>query len=186
MQPAHASLDPFDRTEGNGSNGRADDFLDGDSIFDNEWGSTAATTFKPSDCDDPARRRKLERLYKLQNGKFEDTRIQTIRASNVENDAQTFMSVLELAEPQRDRIMEVLDDLDISSNNFGGRRYEKIILAICSLIADESLSNQPDPSLDDRLFLSDEFQNLMDVCNMTNSEHRKLRASVRDKSSYFD
>lgn len=177
-------LDPFDRSTGNGSRSETDDWLDGESIFSNEWGSTAATTFKPTDA--PAQKQdQLDRLYKLQNGKGERSRKDTIRASYIENDAETFMSVLEMPEPQRETVRNILSNLDISSNNFGGRSYEKIILAICSLVADEALSTQPNPSVNDRLFLTDEFRDLMEVNKMSGSEHRSLRVSVREKSEYF-
>lgn len=191
MQSVQAALDPFDRSNGNGSSSSSDDWLDGESIFGNEWGSTAATTFKPADTDGqnhpiPQRKReRLERLYDLQNGKGEQSRKDTIRASYIENDAETFMSVLEMPEPQRETVRDILSNLDISSNNFGGRRYEKIILAVCSLVADEALSSQPNPSVNDRLFLTDEFRDLMEVNKMSSSEHRSLRVSVREKSDYF-
>ena len=185
MQTVQAMLDPFDRSNGNGSRSVSADWLDGESIFSNEWGSTAATTFKPSDTDGQNhpipknKQNQLERLYKLQNGKGESSRKDTIRASYIENDAETFMSVLEMPEPQRETVREILSNMDISSNNFGGRRYEKIILAVCSLVADEALSNQPNPSVNDRLFLTDEFRDLMQVNAMSGKEHRKLRVSVR-------
>lgn len=193
MQSVYAMVDPFDRGNGNGSRTAGDDWLDTESIFHNEWGSTAATTFNAdeADADDkpipPDKKRRLERQYNLHNGKGEEDRKDTIRSSYVVNDAKLFMSVLELPSPQRDSVLEVLDNLDISSNNFGGtRRYEKIILAICSLISDEFLSNQPNPSIDARIYNSDRFRDLMDVCGMTTSEHRQLRVSVREKSEYFD
>lgn len=185
-------LDPFDRGNGNGSRSAGDDWLDTESIFNNEWGSTAATTFNPADTDGqdhPIPRHKQERLerqYERHNGKGEDDRKDTIRASYILNDAQLFMSVLELPSTQRDTVLQILEDLDISSNNFGGRRYEKIILAVCSLVSDETLSNQPDPSLKARLFMTDEFRDLMRVCKMSSTDHRKLRVSVREKSDYFD
>lgn len=177
-------IDPFDRGNGNGSRATEDDWLDEASIFHNEWGSTAATTFNPKEAS-LSKQSKFEDLYKLQNGKGETDRKDTIRQSHIVNDAKTFMSVLELPDPQRETVMSILDDLDISSNNFGGRRYEKIILAVCSLVSDEALSNQHDPSVDDRLFLTDEFRDLMRVNDMSGKEHRKIRVAVRDRSDYF-
>ena len=191
MESVHSVIDSFDRSNGNGSRGAGDDWLDTNSIFDNQWGSQAATTFNPTDTDakDQAiptnRQKRFKRLYEIQNGKHEQSRKDTIRASYISNDAETFMSVLELPEPQRETVREIIDGLDISSNNFGAYRYEKILLTVCSLVSDEALSTQPNPSLDDRLFLTDKFRDLMEVNKMSGSEHRKLRASVRDKSDYF-
>lgn len=188
-------FDPFDRGTGNGSRKVEDDWLDQESIFDNQWGSTAATTFHPDNTDangNPIPRRKqrrLERQYKLHNGKGESTRKETIRQSYIVNDAKTFMSVLELPEKQRTRVLEILDDLDISSKNFGGRPYEKIILALCSLVSDEELSRRldanEDPSFDSRLYLTEEFRDLMDSTKMSNREHRQIREQIREKSKHF-
>jgi len=191
MHTVRSALDPFDRNSGSGSRNSAEDWLDGESIFGNEWGSQAATTFEPDDTDGqgnpiPSRKqRHLQRLYERQNGKGDPDRKDTIRASYIENDAEMFMSVLELPERQRETVRDILAGLDISSNNFGGRCYEKIILTVCSLVADEALSNRRDPSVEDRLFLSDSFQHLMEVNEMSGSEHRSIRVAVRKKSDYF-
>lgn len=191
MKFASMSIDPFSRENGNGSRSATEDWLDEQSIFDNEWGSAAATTFNPQDTDAMGhtipknKREKLETLYELHNGKMEKSRKTDIRASHIQNDAKTFMSVLEMPTPQRERVMLILDELDISSNNFGGRRYEKIILAICTLVSDEALGQRPNPSVDDRLFLTDEFRDLMDCTETSSSDIRKLRRDIRDKSEHF-
>jgi hypothetical protein len=184
MQSVHNAVDSFDRSNGNGSSDTGDDWLDTNSIFGNEWGSQAATTFNPSDS---ARNQQdqMERLYKLNNGKYDSRRSHDVSESYVANDTETFMSVLELPSRQRETVREILDNLDISSNNFGSRKYEKIILTVCSLVADEALSNRRNPSLDERLFLTDAFRDLMDVNRMSGSEHRKLRVAIREKSDYF-
>jgi hypothetical protein len=191
MQPAATILDTFDRTTGNGSRDATDDWLDEQSIFDNEWGSAAATTFNPNDTDGNGhtipkeRQEKFESLYELHNGKMEKSRKSDIRTSYIENDARTFMSVLEMPDTQRERVLMILDELDISSNNFGARRYEQIILAICTLVSDEVLGNRPDPSVENRLLLRDEFRDLMDCTKTSSSDIRKLRRDIREKSAYF-
>jgi len=88
--------------------------------------------------------------------------------------------------------------MDISSNTFGGKSYEKIILAVCSLISDEHLSesikkyqtsdttlNKGEDMLQRRLFLSEPYRELMEAVNMSSSEHRKIRTRVREISPYF-
>jgi hypothetical protein len=108
------------------------------------------------------------------------------------------MSVLEIPTPQRKRITYILTELDISSNNFGGRRYEKIILAVCSLVCDEALSRQLRERYDDlstisddinlserRLYGKEQYKELMDTMSMSGTEHRKIREQVRERSKYF-
>lgn len=193
----HNAFDPFDRRTGNGSRNAADDWLDEASIFHNEWGSTATTTFNPEDTDAhgnkiPAyKQKRLERLYEWHNGKGESTRKDTIRQSHIENDARAFMSTLEMPELQRKRVLNILEDLDISSRTFGRNcPYEKIILALCSLVSDRELSRRLDrddnPSaVDERLFLTDEFRELMDVTGMSTSDHRRIRERIRTISDEF-
>jgi len=189
-------LDAFDRGNGNGSASAEDDFLEQTSIFHNEWGSSAATTFNPADTDalgnqiPKKKQQKFEQLYRLHNGKMERSRKQDIRDSHVANDASTFSSVLDMPTPQRKRVQKILSELDIAANNFGGRRYEKIILAICSLVSDEELSKRHPVDTDvkvceKRLLNKDEFEELMNVTGMSGTEHRKIREQVRQKSDYF-
>lgn len=184
MQSAIELVDPFDRGNGSGSRGEGDDWVDSVSIFDNEWGSQAATTFEVRDAP-PWQKEKFERLYSRQNGKGEGDRRSTIRQSYIENDMEMFMDVMDMPVYQRERVSRVMDDLDFSSNNFGGKRYEKIILTVCSLVADEALSNSEDPDVEDRLFLTDSFRELMEVVGMSSGEHRQLRVAVRKRSDYF-
>jgi hypothetical protein len=189
-------MDAFDRGNGTGSASAEDDFLEQTSIFHNEWGSSAATTFNPADTDalgnpiPKQKQQKFEELYRLHNGKMERSRKQDIRDSHVANDAATFSSVLDMPTPQRKRVQKILSELDISANNFGGRRYEKIILAICSLVSDEALSDRHSVDTnvqisDKRIFNRDEFEELMEATGMSGTEHRKIREQVRQKSDYF-
>lgn len=183
--------DSFARGNGNGSRNSTDDWLDEQSIFDNEWGSAAATTFNPQDTDAHGdsipkhKQEKFQSLYELHNGKMEKSRKADILTSHIKNDAKTFVSVLEMNEYERERVMLILDDLDISSNNFGSQRYEKIILALCTLVSDEQLGQRPDPSLDERLLLQDRFKDLMDCTKTSSSDIRKLRKDIREKSEHF-
>lgn len=192
MQSSASALDPFDRTGGNGSRSASDDWLDKESIYHNEWGSTAATTFNPEDKDGQGKqisrkkRERFQRLYRLHNGRGEPSRKDTIRASYIANDTETFLSVLEMPERQRQKVREIMENTDISSNNFGGRPYEKIILCACSLVADEKLSEQPTASVEKRLLLTDRFRDLMDAIELSSREHRHIRHSIREKTDYFD
>ena len=188
--------DAFHRGGGDGSASAEDDLVEEHSIYHNEWGSSAATTFKPSDTDahgndlSEKKQQKFKNLYALNNGKLEKSRKHDIQTSHLKNDAETFMSVLEIPSPQRKRIIHILEQTNISSNNFGGRKYEKIILAICSLVCDERLSNRYPITTDEditskRLYNKTEFKQLMETINMSATEHRKIREQVRQKSDYF-
>jgi hypothetical protein len=187
-----ALLDPFDRTNGNGSRSAEDDWIDNESIFTNEWGSQAATTFKPSDTDGKdnkipkKRQKKLKRMYELQNGKGEKTRKHTINQSHMRNDLETFMDVLEMPENQRRTVRHIVENLNISDTVGPGTKYEKVLLTVCSLIADEALSSRKNASVDERLFLTDRYRELMDATGMSSRDHSWIRVSVRENSDYFD
>lgn len=186
-------LDPFDRGDGSGSRSSGDDWLDAKSIFDNEWGSTAATTFDPDDTDakderiNANKQKRLKRQYKRHNGKGESDRTGSIRSSHISNDIDLFISILDLPDNQAKIVKNIMDNIDISSRNFGpGGRYEKVILTVCSLVSDKHLSEQPNPSVQARLFMTDEFRELMQVCEMSTKDHRNMRPYVRKESDYFD
>ena len=196
--------DAFSREHGSGSASAEEDFTENESIYTNEWGSIAATSFNPSDEDANGnslsyeKKQYYKQLYAINNGKGRKTRKGEIRSSHIKNDAKTFMSVLEIPTPQRKRITHILTELDISSNNFGGRCYEKIILAVCSLVCDEALSRQLRERYDDlstisddinlserRLYGKEQYKELMDTMSMSGTEHRKIREQVRERSKYF-
>lgn len=190
------AVDAFDRRGGNGSASGADTFLDEQSIYDNEWGSAAATTFNPADTDaydnslPQATRHKFQRLYAHHNGKGESNRRQDIITSHIMNDTETFVSVLDMPTPQRRRVKKIIEDLDTSSNNFGGRKYEKIILAVCSLVSDEAVSRRHsvDSDIDiteKQIRKTDAFNELMETTGMSATEHRTIREQVRQRSEYF-
>jgi len=149
MSSIDGLLDPFDRGNGAGSSTKLDDLIEEGSVFDNGWASNAATTFDPKDS--PMHKKRFDRLYDLHQGKGESQRYGDIHTSHLENDMETFFSVLELPEKQREITRRIIDTMDISSQNFGGVRYEKIILTTCSLVADEALS-QHNGNFEDRLF----------------------------------
>lgn len=190
------AVDAFDRRGGNGSASDADTFLDEQSIYDNEWGSAAATTFNPADTDahdnslPQVTKQKFQRLYAHHNGKGESNRRQDIITSHMMNDTDTFVSVLDMPAPQRRRVKKVIEELDTSSNNFGGRKYEKIILAVCSLVSDEAVSRRHsvESNIDiteQQIGKTDAFNELMEATGMSATEYRTIREQVRQRSEYF-
>jgi len=185
MNTTRSLVDPFDRSIGNGSSSGEDDTIETGNVYEMNWGSQAATDFNPEEVrGSPKQRAKFRKFEKLNHGKGEQSRDKTIRASHINNDLETFMSVLELPSRQRDTIREVVEEVGVDSNKFGGIPYEKIILTICSLVADEALSNN-NGNFNERLLFSDEYRELMNVTGMSSKDHRSLRVKIRDKSSYF-
>lgn len=186
MNTIYSLFDPFDRSIGNGSSSGEDDTIETGNVYEMNWGSQAATDFNPDEVRaSPKKRAKFKQLERLNHGKGEQSRKDTIRASHISNDLETFMSVLELPSRQRETVREIVEEVGIDSNESGGVPYEKIILTVCSLVADEALSNR-DGKFNNRLLFSDEYRELMDVTKMSSKDHRKLRVMIREKSDYFD
>lgn len=184
------SFDKFDRSTGNGSRSAEEDWLDEHSTSaENEW-STAETTFYYWEADGNGSRYKD--LYDTHHGKGESDRKSTIRRSHIIKDAKTFVNILELPEPQAERVIQIAEELDFSSRVFGGKPYEKILLAICSLVSDRALSrkldhNNPSGSFADRRIVLDEsFKNLMEVNELGSREHNRIRQMLREKTDLFD
>ena len=188
--------DQLNRSDGSGASSEKDALVDDASIFTNEWGSAAATTFNPQDTDASGndisnhKQRQFEDLYALHNGRYEQSRKGDIRESHIINDLNTFCNVLELPQHQRDDVQHVLESIGVASTEFGGRKYEKIILALCSLVADKALSERytVDTNIDiqaKRLSNTDEFVELMDTVGMTPTELREIREQIRQRSTYF-
>jgi len=184
------NYDRFDRSNGNGSRSAEEDWLDENTTAkENQW-STAETTFYYWESG-AGQSQHYKNLYDAHHGKGESDRDFTIRRSHIVNDAKTFVSILEMPDPEAEHVIALAQELDFSSKKFGGKPYEKILLAVCSLVSDEALSrnvnqNSIDSSLaNQRLILTDEFRDLMDVNNLGSKEHSRIRQMLREKTEKF-
>lgn len=191
MQMSAHVFDPFDRSNGNGSRSAEEDWLDENTTAsENQW-STAETTFYYWEASAEQRDR-FESLYKAHHGKGESDRRSTIRRSHIVNDADTFANILELPETQCERVVNIAQDLDFSSTRFGGKPYEKILLAVCSLVSDQALSQQLNKrnsnsnGANRRIVLSDSFRDLMNANNLGSREHNRIRQMLREKTDKFE
>jgi len=92
---------------------------------------------------------------------------------------------------ERERVVNIAQELDFSSTRFGGKPYEKILLAICSLVSDEELSRRFEEgtiqatATQQRLILSERFRDLMEVNSLGSKEHSRIRQLLRDKTELF-
>jgi hypothetical protein len=188
MYSAH--MDQFDRSNGTGSRSAEEDWLDEHSTAaENQW-STASTTFYYWEASEHMQE-KFQNLYQAHHGKGENDRRSTIRRSHIVNDAETFVNILELPDPQAKRIINIATELDFSSTRFGGKPYEKILLAICTLVSDQALSRKLDQENPDsdaanrRIVLDERFRELMDANNLGSKEHNRIRQMLREKTDLF-
>lgn len=185
-------FDNLDRRTGNGSKNIMEDWLDEHStIAENQW-SSAATTFYVEQAPH-FKKKQYESLYDIHHGWGETDRSVSIRHSEFINDAETFATILELPSYQREQVVNICTNMHNDSLRFGGRSYEKIILAVCSLISDRELGRQLNRhTISDhetfesrRLHNSDIFQELMDVNGLTSRELSRIRQTLRSRTDYF-
>lgn len=179
-------IDALDRSDGNGSRSREEDWLDANTTAsENQW-STAETTFYMSEVPKHKKKR-FKSLYDRHHGKGESDRSSTLARMKMMADTESFCAMLELSQPLRERVVHIMQDIDISANNFGGKSYEKIILAVISLVHDEHLSAQPKGAIDfdQRLIFDDDFRELMDSNSIGSREMRGVRDQIRQKTEYF-
>jgi hypothetical protein len=176
--PTDVSFDAADRNSGNGSRSADEDWLDENSrIDDNKW-TTSQTTFWPDDDD-----KKFSRLREVHDrfaGEDEEyNRKTSIRYGHIMNDVYTFANICELQQYQSKAVASIIKDTDISSNNYGGKSYETIILAVMSLIVDRDIENVDE--YNNRLILQDSFRSLMDSVGVGSKDIRKTRQMVRER-----
>ncbi len=179
-------IDAFDRSSGNGSRSSEEDWLDENTTSaENEW-SSAETTFYYWDA--PANKQsQYQELYEKQHGKGDSNRSSELPRMRALADTDSFCSMLDLPKPLRERSTHIVQNIDISSNESGGKSYEKIILAVISLVHDEHLSSLPPESVQysQRLIFDDTFRDLMESNAIGSKELRGVREQVRTKSDYF-
>jgi hypothetical protein len=172
------SFDGFNRDSGNGSRSTEEDWMDENTrIEENKW-TTSRTTFWPDSDDEKFSR--LREIHDRFAGEDETyNRKTTIRYGHIMNDVHTFCNVCELRQYQIEAVANIIRDTDISSNNYGGKSYEAIILAVMSLIVDRDINRVDE--YDNRLILRDDFRELMEAIEIGSKELRKVRQMVRER-----
>jgi len=179
-------IDAFERSIGNGSRTREEDWLDQNTTAaENQW-SSASTTFYINDA--PSNREtKFKDLYAKHHGKGDSNRSTELTHMRMSADAEVFCSILELREQVKEKVEHILQNIDISSQKFGGKSYEKLILAVITLSHDEYLSSQP-PSVvshKNRLIFDEQFRELMEANSLGSKELRRVREQIRTKTEFF-
>ena len=179
-------IDAFQRSIGNGSRTKEEDWLDQNTTAsENQW-SAASTTFYISDV--PSHREsKFEDLHAKHHGMGGNNRSTELTHMRMLADAETFCSILELREEVRERIEQILQNIDISSQKFGGKSYEKLILAVITLAHDEYLSSHPPSATShkERLIFDERFRELMEANSLGSKELRRVREQIRSKTEFF-
>jgi len=174
------NIDELHREAGDGSVGRFDDIIDDSSSIENHHWSQGETTFRISDAP-KSTKHIYKRLYRANMGYGSLDRASVLRTAHIRKDIESFCAILEMIKNLESRVKSiVLDDIDLKEA--GSHKYEPIVLATCTLVHDEYLSNQDNVSLDDRIKNSDKFQSLMEANNTDYSEISDLRPWVRERS----
>ena len=188
------AFDHLKRNRGYGSRTVSEDWLDENSrIKDNKW-TSSQTTFWPHDTDAKGetiprhmqrRFQKLRQRHDRYAGESENYNRKTeIRYGHIMNDVYTFCNVCELPAYQTESVASIIKTANISSNAFGGRSYEKIILAVMSLVVDRDIDTTE--NLDTRLIVHDGFRDLMDAVGLGATELRRIRRSVQQRINIYD
>jgi hypothetical protein len=163
---------------GDGSRSLEEDWIDVNTTAkENRW-SEAETTYRLSEAP-PEMREKYRRMKDLNDNKWGSDRKGYVERTNMRTDAETFCDLLEFSDYKRKRVVNIVQQSDMSSNNFGGKQYEKVILAICSLVDDETTD-----SLDNRCIFTDTFQDLIESVDMDRGEHNRIRQMVRERTNF--
>lgn len=177
------SFDALDRSEGSGSSDWQDEQMDVNSrVHPNDW-TTAHTTFRVSDAPQEKRER-FQSLKRAHDGYGEEDRKSTLRQSKIMKDAECFSNVCSLSEQETEKVFKIIKTSDISSNTFGGKSYEKILLAVMTLVRDQNINSTE--QMNQRLILQDNFKELMNSCKIGSGELRRVRQMVREKTEYFN
>lgn len=173
-------FDQLNREYGDGSRSEQSDWHDDNNRISRDLYTSARTTFWPSDVDDTATYEQLLDTHKrFSDGEFAEDRKTSIRYGHIVNDINSFCNYCELSRNQTEAVVNIIKTTNISSNNYGGRSYETIILAVMSLVVDRDIENPQ--NLGERLILNDEFKQLLDAVGIGSTELRRTREQVRER-----
>ncbi len=166
----------FRHEHGAGSKSAIDDIIDEEAIIEHDGRSTARTFYYVEEAPEH-KRKQFKRMLQHQEDMYHPSRSRAganFRA-DMERTAKTFCSQCELNSYQTERVLHVMDDLDV--NSYGHYSTEKVILAVISLVANE----------DQRLIRDEpEYRDLVEQVGMTLEEVRKVRLMTRERTDAFD
>lgn len=165
-----------DRSPGSGSRSEHED-RDDDGAREHDGRSKTRTGFDAREVrdDDIIERfgetyRRWEWLNHLHEGQQSRGYESNRRRADARRAAKTYMSRLELTEPQRERVLGILSGLE--TLNFGDKPYELTVLSLITLVANE-----------DGRWIRDERDYRQILKNLDGSPQgiRKLRTELRDE-----
>lgn len=134
---------------------------------------------------DPEDRRSWSTLAKWNDGVGEPDRNDQNNKADVFRWVQTFTGFLELPSYQRNRVHYVIDNLELSE--FNPFPTEEVIVGAISLVVDaEEDAEQEDWDVDDWIIYRDDFSQLMDDLEMSQSNLWTIRRMVQQESEYFE
>lgn len=177
-----SSLIGINTSEGSGARTEQDDWLDEESTSQEKKWSNARTSFRHQE-DNLNPRINWKNLQRLNEGYGEDGRKTDLRWKNIKADVRLFCDIVGLAGSEMDEVIDILDRIDYSSNNFG-KRYEVIILAVMTYVRDKNISQMngnPEKLMELRLTNKPAFKDLLDANNSGTTEIRKQRKKVREE-----
>lgn len=164
--------------KGDGSGSETAGLLDETNVRSHDERSLARTWISIEDVP-PDRRDKWRRIInEWHDGQSDPDKGSANWRAGKLNDARLFASHLGLSEPERDKVVEMADEIDFTK--FGSFKTEQVLVACCSLVRDENTEEYGN-----RIILQDEFRELMDVTGLGSSQHRKIRQAIRERTDYF-
>lgn len=168
------------REAGDGNSKWADEDFDSNSLYEDNDGSDARTTFFHWDSDLPngANRDKWKRLAQLNYGKRSKDSSHRVWKAGKRNDAKLFCDHLDFDQKKTDKVIEMAESIDF--DHFGNYTVEQVLVAGCSLVNDRAADN-----FEDRIITRDEYKELMDITDMGTRDYRHIRNSIRQRTDHF-
>lgn len=199
-----AATDPYalhlDFDAGSGAGSEYDEVIEAHEMSDDDGRALTRTMFEPygGDADGNNLRRfrikrdgedidRWEWLFKLQKGMRADDEEVTKRVGHAQlsRDAETFCCQLELPQHQRDRVIQILDNIEDYRDFGGGVKGETIVLAIISLVVNKEglmirrYDTFKQQDADDPPEQT-QFEELRTVCRVPKSNINTARQNLRE------
>jgi len=168
----------IDRSDGSGSRSAEEDWIDQNTTAKQNVFSTSQTTFRPDDAPKHLQQ-KYERLKDWNDNKWSSERRGENKQAMIREDARTFCNILDVTDSEEEQVLHLIEESDMSSNNFGGKPYEKVLIAIISLVSDKYTEH-----IGNRVIYHEKFDDLLEHVAMDRGEHTRLRQNVRERTEF--
>jgi hypothetical protein len=163
---------------GDGAHDQTQALLDETNIRHEDGRSLAQTWISLNDVPAEKRDRWRRIINNYHDGQTDPEKGKQNWQAGKVNDAKLFAGHLSLSASETAKLVEMARHIDFTK--FGSFSNDQVLVAAASLISDENTSKY-----ENRIILTDEYKELMEVVDLGSTQRRTIRQAIRERTDFF-